>query len=317
MTKLDESAIIKIFQSKLENKKFVFEDVEIFNIGKIRIVVKVDTLVQCTDIPPKMKLADAARKSIVACISDFASKGVKPEFGIISLNLPKSISRSKVIEISNGLRIASKEFQIKILGGDTNEGAEYVFHACIFGKSDKIVTRKGAKLGDLIFVTGPFGYAAAGLEILLDKRKGERNFVKKAVKSVLKPKPRLEFGLKSKKYFSSSMDSSDGLSTTLNEMAKQSNVKFIIDKIPAPKEIYEFAKENKINPTNLIFHGGEEYEFVFTVPKKHKSIVRRISSQVKTPIEEIGFVTNGKGVYTKVDKRIYYLKDLGWHHFKK
>ena len=317
MTKLDESAIIKIFQNKLENKKFVSEDVETFKIGRTRIVVKIDTLVQSTDIPPKMKLADAARKSIVACISDFASKGVRPEFGIISLNLPKTISRSKVIEISNGLKTASKEFQIRILGGDTNEGKELVFHACIFGRSDKIVTRKGAKAGDSIFVTGPFGYTAAGLKILLDKRKGRRNFVVKAVRSVFKPKPRLEFGCKSRNYFSSSMDSSDGLSTTLNEMAKQSNLKFIIDKVPAPKEIYEFARENKINPTNLIFHGGEEYEFVFTVPKKYKSIVTKISSQAKTPIQEIGFVTKGKGVYSKMDEKIYHLKDLGWHHFKK
>ncbi|MDH3191781.1 MAG: AIR synthase related protein, partial [Nitrosopumilus sp.] len=158
MTKLDESAIIKIFQDKLENKKFVSEDVETFCMDKTRIVVKVDTLVQSTDIPPKMKLVDAARKSVVACISDFASKGVKPEFGIISLNLPKSISRTKVIQIASGLKTVSKEFQIKILGGDTNEGAELVFHVCIFGKSDKIVTRKGARSGDSIFVTGPFGY---------------------------------------------------------------------------------------------------------------------------------------------------------------
>lgn len=317
MKKLDESAIIKIFQSKLENKKFVSEDVETFKIGGTRIVVKVDTLVQSTDIPPRMKLADAARKSIVACISDFASKGVKPEFGIISLNLPKSISRSKVIEISSGLKTASKEFHIRILGGDTNEGKEFVFHACIFGKSDKMIARKGAKVGDSIFVTGPFGYTAAGLKILLDKKKGKKNFVNKAVKSVYKPKPRLEFSLKSRNYFSSSMDSSDGLSTTLNEMSKQSNQKFIIDKIPASKEIYEFAKENNLNPTNLIFHGGEEYEFVFTIPKKYKPIVKKISSRLKTPIEEIGMVTKGTGVYTKVDKKIYRLKDLGWHHFKK
>ena len=145
MTKLDESAIIKIFQNKLENKKFVSEDVETFKIGKTRIVVKIDTLVQSTDIPPKMKLADAARKSIVACISDFASKGVKPEFGIISLNLPKSISRSKVIEISNGLKTASKEFQIKILGGDTNEGKELVFSRMYFWEIRQNSHKKGCK----------------------------------------------------------------------------------------------------------------------------------------------------------------------------
>jgi len=98
MNKLDESEIIKILQKELGNKKFVSEDVEVFSIGNSKIVAKVDTLVQSTDIPKKMSLSDAARKSIVASISDFAAKGVKPEFGIISLNLPVSISRLHIWE---------------------------------------------------------------------------------------------------------------------------------------------------------------------------------------------------------------------------
>ena len=53
-------------------------------------------MVQSTDIPQKMGLKDAARKSVVACISDFASKGIKPEYGIISVNLPKSIPKKTV-----------------------------------------------------------------------------------------------------------------------------------------------------------------------------------------------------------------------------
>ena len=53
-------------------------------------------MVQSTDIPQKMKLSDAARKSVIACVSDFASKGVKPEYGIISINLPKSISKKEI-----------------------------------------------------------------------------------------------------------------------------------------------------------------------------------------------------------------------------
>ncbi len=51
-----------------------------------------------------MKLADAARKSIVACVSDFAAKGIKPQYGIISVNLPKTISRLKIDEIAEGFR---------------------------------------------------------------------------------------------------------------------------------------------------------------------------------------------------------------------
>jgi len=270
MTILDETTIIKIFQKKLRVKKFISEDVEVFKIGKTKIITKVDTFVQSTDMPSKMRMYDAARKSIIACISDFAAKGVKPQYGIISLNLPKMISRTKINEMAKGFRHASNEFGIRILGGDTNEGKEIVINVSIFGTTDKIVKRKGAKVGDIIFVTGPFGYTAAGLKILLGKKKGVEHFVKKAIKSVVNPSPKLDFGVKSKKYFTSSMDSSDGLSTTLNEMANQSKCKFMINNIPTGKDLLEFAKSCNIDSNDLVFHGGEEYEFVFTASKKHK-----------------------------------------------
>ncbi|MFB5620417.1 MAG: thiamine-phosphate kinase, partial [Nitrosopumilus sp.] len=247
MKKLDESEIIKIFQTGFGKKNVESEDVEIFNLGKNKIVAKTDTLVESTDIPSKMRLSDAARKSIVACVSDFAAKGVKPKYGMISVNLPKTISRSKINEIVLGFKKACREFDISIIGGDTNGGKEIVFNVCLFGITDKIVTRKNSKKGDLIFVTGPFGYTSAGLTMLLDKKKGNKTFVQKAIKSVINPNPRLSFGIKNKKYFSSSMDSSDGLSTTLNEMSKQSKNKFIINKIPFLKDLEDYVKYYKLN----------------------------------------------------------------------
>ena len=114
-------------------------------------------------------------------------------------------------------------------------------------KPDKIVRRKEAKKGDLIFVTGPFGYTSAGLKLILSKEQRKNTLTRKLIKSFLKPKPKLKFGLKSKKYFSSAMDSSDGLSTTLNELAKQSKKKFIINRIPAKKDLQLFAKSQKLN----------------------------------------------------------------------
>ena len=316
MTKLDESAIIKIFQNKLRNKKFVSEDVEIFSLGKTKVVAKTDTLVESTDIPSKMKLADAARKSVVACVSDFAAKGIKPQYGIISVNLPKTISRSKIDEIAGGFRKACDEYGISILGGDTNAGKEIVFNVCIFGKTDSIVSRKGSKKGDLIFVTGPFGYTSAGLNMLLGKKKGKENFVKKAIKSVVKPKPKLNFGIKNKKYFSSSMDSSDGLSTTLNEMSKQSKKKFIINNTPSMKDLQQYAKSQKFDLNTLIFHGGEEYEIVFTIPPKNREIIKKNARLLKVPIIEIGYVTSGKGVFIQENSSYVRLKDLGWKHFR-
>jgi len=316
MTKLDETTIIKIFQRKFGNKGFVSEDVEIFNIGKNKIAVKTDTLVQSTDIPSKMKLFDAARKSIVACVSDFAAKGIQPQYGIISINLPKSISRSKIDEIAKGFKKACNEYGISILGGDTNAGKEIVFNVCIFGETSSIVSRKGSKKNDLIFVTGPFGYTAAGLNILLGKKKGKAGFVKKSIKAVVNPKPKLNFGIKNKKYFSSSMDSSDGLSTTLNEMSKQSKKKFVINNIPSKKDLEEHVNSQKFSLIDLVFHGGEEYEFVFTVNPKYRRTILKNAKLLKTPIIEIGHVTSGNGVFVQENDKNIRLKDLGWKHFK-
>jgi thiamine-monophosphate kinase len=316
MTKLDENKIINIFQTKLGNKKFVSEDVEIFTLGKTKIIAKTDTMVQSTDIPQKMKLSDAARKSIIACVSDFASKGIKPKYGMISINVPKSISRKQIDNIVNGFKKACKEYEISIIGGDTNEGKEIVFNVCIFGNSNKIVTRKGSHKGDLIFVTGPFGYTSVGLDILLNNNKKKNNLIKKSLESVTNPKPKLSYGLKNKKYFTSSMDSSDGLSTTLNEMSKQSRKKFIINRIPLNIDLEIYLKKQKMDLNLAVFHGGEEYEFIFTIPTKYKKIIIKNAKILKTPIIEIGYVALGKGVYLEKDNKKTILEDLGWKHFK-
>ena len=316
MTKLDEDTIIKIFQDKFNKKRFTSEDVEFFQLGKIKIVIKIDTFVQSTDIPPKMRLEDAARKSIVACVSDFAAKGVKPEFGIISVNFPKKIKQDKVREIANGFQKASKEFGITILGGDTNSGKEIVFTVCIFGKAKKIVKRQGAKKGDSIIVTGPFGYTSAGLDILLNKKRIKGKFAAKAIQSVLRPKPKIEFGLKNAIYFSSSMDSSDGLSTTLKEMAAQSKKRFVIENVPHSKETERYAEAQKLKLNNLVFNGGEEYEIVFTISPKYLETVRKNAKILKTPIIEIGHVESGKGVCLNRNNVQIEIIDRGWKHFR-
>lgn len=304
---MNESSIISLIQKIIGNS--TLEDVDVCTSKNI--AVKVDTLVQSTDIPSKMSIKDAARKSIVACTSDFAAKGIKPLYGIISLNLP-NVSRYKIKQIAYGIKEASDEFGVKILGGDTNGGKEFVFHVCMFGISKKFVARGGADSNELIFVTGPFGYSAAGLEILQNNRRVTK-FKQNMIKSFTRPCVRLDFALKCKRYLTSSMDSSDGLSTTLNEMANQSKCKFVINGDPAGEGVKEFANLNRIDVEKLVFHGGEEYEFVFTIQEKHKKIIQKNALLTKTPIIEIGRVENGNGVFVN-NKRLY---DLGWQHLRK
>ena len=137
MNKLNEKKIIELMNKKQRN--VISEDVEVFRLGNEQCAVCVDTLVESTDIPKGSKLADISRKSIVSSVSDFAAKGIVPKFCIISLTLPKKISKNHVQEISSGFSDACKEFKIQLLGGDTNQGKEISIHVVLFGSLKKYI----------------------------------------------------------------------------------------------------------------------------------------------------------------------------------
>jgi thiamine-monophosphate kinase len=169
----------------------------------------------------------------------------------------------------------------------------------------------------VIITSGSFGYTGAGLSILLKNKKSSKKFGTKAKNAVLKPKCRLVFGLKNKKYFSSSMDSSDGLSTTLNEMSNQSKKKFIVTRMPSENDVFEFAVSNKLDPNDLILNGGEEYEIVATTSKYNLPKIKKYAKKHKINLYEIGYVTKGRGVFYKKNGKMVKMKDKGWQHLQK
>lgn len=314
MTKLDEKQIIRIFANKLGISNL--DDVALIDKG---IVIKSDMLVASTDVPSGMKPWQAARKSIVSCISDLAAKGVRPHAAVISLGIPKSSSTWRpVIEgLAEGFAIASNEFGVKIVGGDTNEAGELVIDCTMIGfPRFKVPTRNGAKPGDFVIISGAFGFAPAGLAILLQDANAitvSSSFRKHAVKSVLEPYPRQSFGLALARYFSSSIDSSDGLAVSLYELASQSEgVDIIIYGIPAVEGLDKFAEENSLDKHELVFHGGEEYEIVATISHTKIRQAEAAARKAGVSLHVIGRVQRGSG---NVFVRNKLLENRGYMHF--
>jgi len=312
MKKISEREIIEL----MNKKKIRSEDVEIFRLGNEKCAVCVDTLVESTDIPKGSKLSDISRKSVVSSLSDFAAKGIIPKFCIISLTLPKTISKKQVQELSRGFSNACEEFKIQLLGGDTNQGTEISIHIVLFGTAKNFIRRKDAKIGDIICTTGPFGYTSSALEIILKKRKSEKIFLKKSKNLFFKPNPQLKFGHESINHITSSMDSSDGLSSCLNELSNQSKKRFLIKKIPTNKDVIEFSKKNRISLNKLVFDGGEEFELVFTVTPKNLKKIHMLAKKNKISIFEIGYVSKGKGVFFDDGNDLFEIKYKGWQHFR-
>jgi thiamine-monophosphate kinase len=327
MIKLDEKQIIRIFADKLGISNL--DDIAVLRKG---IVIKSDMLVASTDIPPGMEAWQIARKSIVSCVSDLAAKGVKPYAAVISLGIPNSLSMQRpVIEgLAEGFSRASKEFGVKIVGGDTNEASELVIDCTIIGfPRFKVPTRSGAKPGDYVVVSGLFGFAPAGLSILLQKNAvtiNENNhnddnddinsiFRKQAVKSVLEPRPRQRFGLALARYFSSSIDSSDGLAISLYQLASQGeNIDIIIYNMPVVSGLDKFAQDNGLDTHELLFHGGEEYEIVATISDTKIRRAETAAKRAGVDLYVIGRVQKGSG---KVFVQNRMLENRGYIHFHK
>lgn len=324
MTKLNEKEIIDLFFSRLLKKnKIEFQirdDVSLLSFKDLRknkvrsfnsyhIVIKSDMLVESTDVVKKMKIWQIARKSIVSAVSDMSAKGIKPPyFSLLSLGIPRSWTKYKIKNLILGFEKASKEFGVLFLGGDTNESKELVIDCILVGFLDSttnnIPLRNNAKSGDIVITSGEFGYTSSGLKILLFNSKAVSSFKNQAISSILLPKPNQKFGTLLGQYFSSSIDSSDGLGVSLYELATQSKVNFYIDDIPIPIGLIEFAKTNSLNIYDIIFNGGEEYEILATVNPSNFKKVKFLAKKFHLPMFVIGKVMTGNGnVFVKYNNK--------------
>jgi thiamine-monophosphate kinase len=323
--KSGERKIIEIIQNHLNlmpKMPIPFgDDVSAYNIGNGDLaVLKTDMLVDKTDVPPGMSLWQAARKAVVMNISDFAAKGVKPTVILVSLGLPKKLTDKDIGEIGRGLNAGAREYGAYIIGGDTNEASDLVISISLFGmaKKDEVILRSGSKPRDLVAVTGSFGKTAAGLKILLDGLKVQSKIRKILAESVLMPHARLKEGLalSQTKAVTAAIDSSDGLAWSLYEIARASNVGFLIKKLPTAEEVEKFAGINKFDLLELTLYGGEEYELVLTIKPKLWRKAEKAVEEVGGELLPIGTVTVERQVLLEIDGKRQVIEARGWEHFK-
>jgi thiamine-monophosphate kinase len=325
LEKIGERKIIELILEQLEKMPHMpvpfGDDVSAYQIDNNQLsILKTDMLVGKTDVPPSMSLWQAAHKAVVMNISDFAAKGVKPIAMLVSLGLPKKLTRRDIEEIGKGLNAGAREYDAYFIGGDTGEASDLVISLSLFGiaKKDALMLRSGAKPGDLVAVTGPFGKTAAGLKILLDGLKAPPKIRKILVESVLMPHARLKEGLalSKTKAVTAAIDSSDGLAWSLHEIARASNVGFLINKLPTAEEAEKFARIDKFDLLELTLYGGEEYELVLTIKPKLWRKAEKAVEEVGGKLLPIGKVTAERQVLLEIDGKRQAIEARGWEHFK-
>ena len=283
-------------------------------------VLKTDMLVGRTDVPRGMSLWQAARKAVVMNVSDFAAKGAEPKAAVVSLGLPKRLVQRDFEEIAQGLNAGAREYGAYVVGGDTGEASDLVISVSLFGSAEKgsLVLRSGARVGDVVAVTGFFGKSAAGLRLLLEGSIVSAGLREVLVSSVCMPVARLKEGLALQRSgaVTAAIDSSDGLAWSLHELAKLSGVGFLLSSLPVANEVRQFAELCGLDACELALYGGEEYELVVTVdPQKWREAEIAVEA-VGGTLLPIGKATRDKRILLDVDGKKRAVEARGYEHFK-
>jgi len=324
-TGIGERRIIDIIARHLEampNPPVPFgDDVSAVNIDQKQVaVLKTDMLVGKTDVPPSMSLWQASRKAVVMNISDFASKGVEPTAALVSLGLPRGLMQKDIEEIARGLNTGAREYGAYIVGGDTGEASDLIISVSLFGVAEKVtlMLRNGAKPGDVLAVTGFFGKPAAGLRLMMDNCSASPHLRDVLLNAVCMPKARLKEGLALSRSgaTSASIDSSDGLAWSLHEIAKMSNVGFVVNTVPVSDEVKRFAEFNNLDPLELALYGGEEYELVVTVKPNKWVEAESAVEAVGGCLLPIGKANRDTQMLLNVNGQKRPIEARGWEHFK-
>lgn len=294
-------------------------------------VITTDLLVE--DIDFRRTTAPAlllGHKALAVSLSDIAAMGARPRWSLISIGVPEDVWQTEFVEqFYDGLASLAQQYDVQLIGGDTSRTTEkLVIDSIVLGECqvDHAVRRAGAQPGDLIFVTGALGGAAAGLRLIeRGAHLAEQNFddddsqkIDHVLLRQLRPEPRVGWGivLGDERLATSMIDISDGLSSDLNHLCTASGVGALIESslLPIDARVVELCGRRALDPLQLALHGGEDFELLFTVrPENVARLPRRVDGTQITRIGEIKIHTDG--VKISEGPRVWELNPGGWKHF--
>ncbi|MCR5496848.1 MAG: thiamine-phosphate kinase [Paludibacteraceae bacterium] len=334
---LGEFGLIKHLTQDFELKnssslKGIGDDAAILDYKEKQVLVTTDLLLEgvhfdLTYVP----LKHLGYKSAVVNISDICAMNGKPKQITVSLGVSKRFSVEDMEELYAGIRLACDHYGVDLVGGDTSASMTglTISITCIGeGEKGKVVCRNTAQPNDLICVSGDLGAAYMGL-LLLEREKKifagdnsiQPDFAGKEyiIERQLKPEARQDI-IESLERINvvptAMMDISDGLSSELLHICKQSNVgcRVYEDRIPIDYQTAVMAEEFNMNVTTVALNGGEDYELLFTVPLSMNDVFQNLPG-----IKVIGHTTDaslGSCLITRDGQEIT-LKAQGWNSLEK
>lgn len=286
---LGEFGLIRHLTENIELKnsstlKGVGDDAAVLDYKDKQVLVTTDLLLEGVHFDLMyVPLKHLGYKSAVVNFSDIYAMNGQPKQITVSIGISKRFSIEDMEELYSGIRLACDVYGVDLVGGDTSASLTglSISITCIGeGEKGKVVYRNGARDTDLICVSGDFGAAYMGLQLLEREKSvfnGEKDFTpdfsgkEYLLERQLKPEARkdiIEMLRNAGVQPTAMMDVSDGLSSELLHISKESNVgcRIYEDRIPIDYQTAVMAEQFNMNLVTAALNGGEDYELLFTVP---------------------------------------------------
>lgn len=258
-----------------------------------RLVVTTDTMVEGTHFIAGANPAWIAHKALASNLSDIAAMGGRPVWCSLALTLPE-LNASWLEDFSRAFFSLANHHQVMLIGGDTTKGPLAItmtLHGWI--PRNQALTRKGAQIGDYIYVTGELGDSKAGLEVILNRQANDSSLGQTLEKRHYVASPRVNVGILLLDIASAAIDISDGLVADLGHILAQSDVGAEIEAntLPLSNELLAYVAGDRQRAYQYALTSGEEYELCFTVPEHRLDALHRLEASQDVPFTCIGRVT--------------------------
>ncbi len=278
------------------------DDVALLRVRPGReLVITTDTIVAgvhfLSDDPPRT----VAQKLLRVNLSDLAAKGATPRAYLMNCSFPRDITEDWLAAFAGGLAADQAEYGIVLIGGDTTATpGPLTLSLTAIGDVPQggLLRRKGAKVGDGIWVSGNIGDAGLGLRGLKGEELGlSVSLAAHTVERYRIPQPRLALGIKLKGIAHAGLDVSDGLVADLGHMCEASNVgaEIFADGVPLSAASRRALAAGKATIGELLT-AGDDYELIFAVAAKDEPRLGRIVSRCNVKATKIGQIIRGRGV---------------------
>ena len=281
-----------------------------------------DLLVEGVDFLPGEDPERLGRRAAAVNLSDLAAMGALPEFFLLSIGFPPDKGEDFPLSIARGAIARAGEFGAHLVGGDLSAAPQTVVSVALWGRpAGPPLTRAGASPGELLYVSGHPGEAAAGLRLARQRVEGlTPEQERRLLDAFHDPLPRIALGaeLSRQRLATSAIDVSDGLGVDAARLSRASGVRLVLERslLPVSEALRCFASRAGLDPLELMLSGGDDYELLFTVPAAKQGRLEERAADFGVPVARIGRAEEGSGAVLSDSGAERDIAGLGYDHLE-